>query len=146
MTKSAKMRLITALMLVGLIGMIGGTVYGADFDKGWKAYVAGDYAVAMEEWRPLTKQGDAKAQYFTGLLYNFGKGVTRSYDKAYEWWLKASDQGEANAKFNLGLLYARGWGVPRNEAKAVDLYIEVAEQNHVPVQAGHPQKPRFCPP
>ena len=33
-----------------------------DFDKGLAAYESGDFATALEEWRPLAEQGDATAQ------------------------------------------------------------------------------------
>ena len=33
-----------------------------DFAKGFAAYVKGDYAAALREWRPLAAQGNANAQ------------------------------------------------------------------------------------
>ena len=42
----------------------------ADFDDGWAAYEAGDYATALKEFRPLAEQGDAEAQYWLGLMYD----------------------------------------------------------------------------
>ncbi len=34
----------------------------ADFQVGWEAQERGDYATALEEWRPLAEQGDSDAQ------------------------------------------------------------------------------------
>ena len=43
-----------------------------DYDKGVAAYNAGDYQTAVQEWRPLTEQGDASAQLLYLLLLLVG--------------------------------------------------------------------------
>ena len=43
-----------------------------DYDKGVAAYNAGDYQTALQEWRPLTEQGDASAQLLYLLLLLVG--------------------------------------------------------------------------
>jgi len=40
-----------------------------DFDKGFVAVRSGDYATALQEFRPFAEQGDASAQYNLGSLY-----------------------------------------------------------------------------
>ena len=34
----------------------------------------GDYATALKHWRPLAKQGHAKAQYNLGTMHEHGRG------------------------------------------------------------------------
>ncbi|WP_435229433.1 hypothetical protein ACMAZE_12060 [Pseudopelagicola sp. nBUS_20] len=48
------------------------SVLAQDFDKGFKAYQAGDYATALQEWRPLAEQGNADAQFNLGNMYYSG--------------------------------------------------------------------------
>src|SRR5262245_31099766 len=39
------------------------------FDAGMAAYQRGDYATAMQHWRPLADKGNAVAQLYLGILY-----------------------------------------------------------------------------
>ncbi len=48
----------------------------AGFDEGMAAYKRGDYETAIQEWKPLAKQGVADAQYNLGVMY--GEGLARS--------------------------------------------------------------------
>ena len=54
----------------------------ADFQAGVDAYRSGDYATALREWRPLTEQGHAFAQFNLGILYANGRGVPQNYAMA----------------------------------------------------------------
>ena len=91
----------------------------------------GDFAKALREWRPLAEQGDARAQYYLGLLYENGDGVPRDYEKAREWYEKSAAQGEANAQFYLGLMSAFGRGGPLDLAQAHMWYSLAAGNGHV---------------
>jgi len=46
-----------------------------DFQKGYDAYQAGDFAAALKEFTPLAEAGDAYAQYNLGQVYRRGQGV-----------------------------------------------------------------------
>ena len=52
-----------------------------DFQKGVEAYDKGDYETALKEWRPLAEQGNAKAQYNLGLMYDMGKEFSKTIKK-----------------------------------------------------------------
>ena len=82
----------------------------ADFQAGKDAYDRGDYATALNEWRPLAEQGDPSAQFRLGSLYENGDGVQRDFVKARQWYEKAAAQGEAKAQFYLGIQSAYGEG------------------------------------
>ncbi len=101
----------------------------ADFLDGYLAYIRGDYAAALREWRPLAEQGHAGAQYRLGLMYyNKGQGVPQDYVQAVKWYRKAAEQGYADAQFKLGVMYSDGQGVPQDDAEAVRWYRKAAEQ------------------
>ncbi|MDC3347866.1 sel1 repeat family protein [Paracoccaceae bacterium] len=86
-------------------------VAAQDWTKGVDAYNAGDYATALQEWRPLAEAGDAQAQYSLALMYDLGRGVPRDYAEASKWYRLAAEQGKAQAQYNLGFSYATGLGV-----------------------------------
>ena len=48
----------------------------AGLDEGNAAYERGDYATALQEYHPLAKRGDARAQFKLGVMYAKGEGVT----------------------------------------------------------------------
>lgn len=102
----------------------------ASFDAGLAAYQAGNYAQALEQWRPLAEQGDAKAQYHLGLMYFYGKGLPQDFLRATDWYRKAAEQGESNAQYELGMAYAKDLGVDRDYVKAISWCRLAAEKKH----------------
>jgi hypothetical protein len=91
----------------------------------------GDYATALREWRPLAEQGDARAQFDLGLLYENGDGVPRDYAKAHQWYEKSAAQGGAKAQLYLGLQSAFGQGGPVDIVQAHMWYSLAAGNGHV---------------
>ena len=81
--------------------------WAQDYDAGAAAYKRGDYAAALEEWRPLAEQGDVRAQFNLGAMYDHGMGVPPNYAEAARWYRKAAEQGDAGAQHNLSLMYPR---------------------------------------
>ena len=79
-------------------------------------------------------QGDAKAQFFLGLLYCNGRGVPRDYTKAREWFEQAAAQGHADAQYNLGVLYDFEKGVRQDFLTARQWYEKAAAQGHAGAQ------------
>ena len=73
-------RLITTLCLTISLALGSfGVGWSGDFQKGVDAYDKGDYATAVKEWTPLANQGNVKAQYNLGLIYDMGKGVLKTF-------------------------------------------------------------------
>jgi uncharacterized protein len=103
----------------------------ADYQAGMDAKNRGDFAKAFREWQPLAEQGDARAQFYLGLLYENGDGVTLDYAKARQWYEKSAAQGNANAQFYLGLLSAFGQGGPLDLAQAHMWYSLAAGNGHI---------------
>ena len=102
----------------------------ADYQAGMDANNRGDYATALREWRPLAEQGDARAQFDLGLLYENGDGVSRDYAKAHQWYEKSAAQGGAKAQFYLGMQCAFGEGGPLDLVQAHMWYSLAAGNGH----------------
>jgi uncharacterized protein len=86
-------------------------VAAQDLQKGLDAFNAGDYATALQEFRPLAEQGNAKAQWKVGFMYETGNGVPQDYAEAVKWMRLAAVQGHVIAQYNLGEIYKNGKGV-----------------------------------
>ncbi len=114
-----------------------------DFDKGWAAYQRGDYATALEAWRPLAEQGAAAAQYRLGVMYAYGIMVEKDYRKAREWYEKAARQGHALAAYELGVFYELGRGLWQDERQAAYWFQQGALGGHGPSQEKFSRYERF---
>jgi uncharacterized protein len=55
-------------ILILAAGLGFGGAARADFQDGMDAYDRGDYATAVQEWRPLAEQGVARAQNNLGIM------------------------------------------------------------------------------
>jgi TPR repeat protein len=105
-----------SVLAVGL--MLAGPVLAQDFDKGLVAYWAGDYATALQEWRPLAEQGSAQAQRNLGFMYSNGEGVLQDYAEAVKLYRLAAEQGNTVAQLGLGDMYDLGRGVLQDDVLA----------------------------
>ena len=119
--------------IAATLAVVGALLYSAasawaDFDDGVEAYNSGDYATALQEFRPLAEQGDAKAQFNLGFMYDNGKGVPENDAEAAKWHRKAAEQGKAKAQTALGVMYRKGRGVQQNDAEAMKWFRKAAEQ------------------
>lgn len=65
----------------------------AGLKEGETAYKHQDYVTALKELTPLAQQGDAKAQFYLGLMYAAGKEVAQDNKQAIVWYRKAAEQG-----------------------------------------------------
>ena len=103
-------------------------------DKGLSAYNSGSYAGALEHFRISAAQGDARAQFALGVMYDNGEGVPENDAEAVKWYRLAAAQGLADAQYNLGNMYSNGEGVPENDAEAVKWYRLAAAQGNASAQ------------
>ena len=125
---------MATVMLAMVVVLVAAPAW-ADFQAGLEAYLRGDYATALTEFRPLAQQGNAKAQFGLGLMYSQGgRGVPQDDAKALRWYRRAAEQGHAGAQFNLGFMYSKGRGVPQDDAEAVRWYRLAAEQGNAVAQ------------
>src|SRR3954469_1688799 len=80
------------------------TVAAPNVRSGIEAWQAGNYAVAIGNWRPLADRGDADAQYNIAQAYFLGRGVPQNSNLAEQWYERAARQGHEEAQANYGLL------------------------------------------
>jgi len=71
---------------------------------GVEAWQAGNFQVAIGNWRPLADRGDADAQYNIAQAYFLGRGVPQNSNLAEQWYERAARQGHEEAQANYGLL------------------------------------------
>ncbi len=117
-------KLISVLLLALLTGIV--SVRAADFQTGVNALVKGDFETGYKHIRPLAEQGHLKAQFFLGLMYKDGDGVSKDADEARYWLRKAAEVGHLDAQDRLGDLYSE----EGKKAKAVEWYRKAAEKGH----------------
>ena len=110
------------------------TADSGDFQKGWAAYNALDYATAKAEWQEIADAGDAESAYGMGLLYGNGFGVDMNDELALKYYGIAAEQGHADAAFNLAVMHQNGWGVPMDEKKANEWYRVAADKGNTEAQ------------
>lgn len=91
----------------------------AKFEDALAAYKAKDYQKALIEASQAVKDGDARANFLLGLMYEAGLGVTASPSEAFIWYQKAAQGGVSGAFTKLALSYIRGTGVPQNTERAL---------------------------
>ena len=89
-----------------------------ELQLGLEAYEAGDYAAALEAWRPAAEAGSTEAQYYLGVMYARGEGLDQDPEIAFNWYLKAASLGNAKAQYNLGLAYLQGQGAEKDSTEA----------------------------
>ena len=122
------------LILATVLSLAFTPLAAQDFEKGLSAARSGDYATALQEWKPLAEAGDADAQSNLGSMYNNGQGVPQDYAEAVKWYRLAAEQGYPNAQSNLGYMYLKGQGVPQDYAEAGQWYRLAAEQGFAQAQ------------
>ena len=98
----------------------------ANYQSGVDAYYRGDFAGAMEAWRPLAEAGDSVAQNSIGALYDHGLGVPEDNYEAARWYEMAAQQGLPLAMRNLANQYATGHGLPYDPEMARQWYEKAA--------------------
>tara|TARA_B100001057_G_scaffold466740_1_gene524171 strand:- start:514 stop:987 length:474 start_codon:yes stop_codon:yes gene_type:complete len=90
----------------------------ADDDIGYKYYQKGLYDKAFKIWSKEIKEGNKEAMYNMGLLYYFGKGVSKDLKIAFKYCKKAAFKGSARAQNNLAFMYMNGMGINKSYVNA----------------------------
>ena len=124
------MNIVRTTILSLALAFGAGAALAQDFQKGFAAYNAGDYATALKEWRPLAEQGDSAAQYNLAVKYDNGKAVLQDYAEAVKWYRLPAEQGNASAQNNIGVRYENGEGVLQDNVRAHMWYNIAAANGH----------------
>lgn len=104
-----------------------GLAFAGSYEEGEAAFHRKHYAAAIEHWRPLAEQGDARAQAGVAALYLNGLGVIADEIKALDWAEKAANRGEPHALYLLGSMYRDGKVVEKDLAKAIAMFGRAAD-------------------
>ena len=129
-----KQHITTFLAGIILALSFAASVSADSFEDALAAYSRGDYATALRLLRPLATQGNARAKYDLGVMYDEGQGVPQDYAEAMKWYRLAADQGEAAAQNNIAAMYDMGRGVPQDYAEAAKWYRRAADQGNAKAQ------------
>ena len=70
---------------------------GTALTEGLFAHADGNYAAALQKWRPLAERGIPAAQALLGHLHLKGEGVRQDRRKARACFLRAAKQGDETA-------------------------------------------------
>ncbi len=112
-----------------------------DLKKGWDEYRNANYIAAVEILMPLAREGNARAQYAIGFMYQKGRGLPLDKDEAEKWFRKAepglrkkSENGSRAAQHILSVMYRRGYGVEKDEEAAAEWNKRAAQQGHMIAQ------------
>ena len=100
---------------------ISSVMFYDDFQEGWSAYVKKDYETAHRLWLPLAEQGNSRAQFFMGFMYDFGYGVQEDDIEAVKWYRLAAEKGYAQANTSIYSLAEKG--VPESFKNLLDTII-----------------------
>jgi uncharacterized protein len=95
------------------------------FQQGVAAWNRGDYATALQLFRPLAERGNIRAQALLGFSYASGSGVPQDYAEAAKWYQRAADTGDDIAQYNIGIMHQNGQGVPQDLVRAY-MWLDLA--------------------
>ena len=123
------MRTALAAGFLVLLVAITDATFAGPFDDGFRAFARHDYAAAIRIFQPLAEEGDARAAFYLGYMYDQGLAPEESSGQAAVWFRKAAEQGDAVSQATLGYMYSAGDGVPQNYAEAMKWSLLAAKQD-----------------
>jgi uncharacterized protein len=109
-------RKLFVLLVIALVPGTTGLAVAGPWGGDVGAHERGDTALKLLQF--MAAQGDSRAQYDLGFMYEGGKGVAQDYKEALKWYRSAAAQRNGLAQNNLGLMYANGQGVSRDYVRA----------------------------
>ncbi|WP_315751267.1 tetratricopeptide repeat protein [Bradyrhizobium sp. SZCCHNS3055] len=128
------MRFLHVIIATSFLLSLGTDTLAGPIEDADAAYARGDYATALDFYRPLAEAGAYSAQFVLAGMYATGRGVPHDDAQAAKWYRKSAEQGFSFAQFHLATMYAKGEGVPRDDAEAAKWMRLAAEQGHVYAQ------------
>ena len=89
---------VIAILTIKVFFLSAQSTYAQGFDKGFVAYMVGEYAIAMSEWRRRAQLGSVTSMANLGNMYEVGAGVLQSNIFAHQWYNLAASNGDAAAR------------------------------------------------
>ena len=127
------MKIKFALVAILLVASAAAPAIATPLQDAGNAYARGDFATALQLWKPLAEQGDVVAQKNLARLHEAGRGVPANAVEAVWWYRKAADQGNAFARFKLGVMYYTGGaGVVQDYEQSLKWFKLISGPSSVP--------------
>ncbi len=92
------------------------------------------YGLARQGFLTLAEQGDRRAMFYLGVIYNQGLGTAADQQQSFVWYEKAAKLGHAVAQYNLGNAFKHGRGTTKSEELAAFWWQKAAEQGQTNAQ------------
>jgi TPR repeat protein len=89
-----------------------------------------NFFLAKRWYKKADEKGVSDAQYRLGVMYEEGKGLSRSRHKTIEYYTKASHNGNMDATYRLGCFYLKGYNSAGDFRKAFALFTQAASMGH----------------
>ena len=89
---------VIAILTIKVFFLSAQSTYAQGFDKGFVAYMVGEYSIAMSEWRRRAQLGSVTSMANLGNMYEVGAGVLQSNIFAHQWYNLAASNGDAAAR------------------------------------------------
>ena len=121
----APMRVWIALLFAGLLVLTAQSAVADDMEEGWRAYLGGDYAKAIEIFAPMAEQGSPRAMTILANMYRYGDGVELDPERSARLYRQASLLGHVAAQYDLAQLYLIGFGVEQSVAHTL-MWLTIA--------------------
>ena len=86
------------------------------------------FGQAFKIFSAEAEKGDAEAQQYLGVLYEYGWGTEKNEPKAIEWYQKSAGQGDASAQVKLAQMLEDGRGTDKDLVKAFEWRLKAAQQ------------------
>ena len=106
---------------------------GVDERTPWPA-LSGEQQREMDEARAMLReaadQGHMEAQFYCGVMYDFGWGVANDDRLALVYYEKAARQGHSKSQYNTGISYRDGRGCEQSYERAAEWFGKAAHQGH----------------
>ncbi len=103
----------------------------AQFEHGYELrFRKGDWKEAGRYFWLSAAQGNAKAQFYYGRMYEYGEHYTQDKKYAAAKYRLAAEQGLAEAQVQLAHLYMSGEGVPENYKESFKWFREASKQSN----------------
>lgn len=93
-----------------------------------------DFSAAHTIYLKLANEGNAKACFNLGLMFNQGDGVSQNMEEAVKWYSKSADLNYKEAQYTLASLRFRREFESISYIDAAQYYQKAAEQGHVKSQ------------
>ncbi len=110
-------------------------------EKGIQAYYSGNYNRSFELLYPLAERGYARAQFRIGVMYRYGRSVSKNSDLSEKWFTSAlpailnfAQKGVAWAQTDLGTAYELGFALKQDFERAAYWYQLAANQDYAGAQ------------